>query len=575
MKNQEIAKMFYEISKFLEMDNVSFKPYAYQKAALTLETLKDDIGEIYRKGGLKALKEIPNIGENIAKKIEEVLTTGRLRYYEEFKKKMPIDLDEIVRVEGVGPKKAKVLYEKLGVANLRQLEEAARSGKIAPIAGFGEKTQANIIEAVEFLKRSHGRFLLGEILPVANEVADRLRALKEVKKIEIAGSLRRMKETIGDVDILITSDDPSRVMDVFTSQPGVVKIWGKGSTKSSVRMKEGFDMDLRVIPSRSYGAALQYFTGSKEHNIALRKIAMDRGLKLNEWGLFKGSHLIASETEEDIYRALGSSWIPPEIREGRGEIDAARDGTLPDLISVKDIRGDLHVHSNWDGGADSIWDIAQFAMKMGYDYVGISDHTRFLKIERGLDEKKIRERNGEIDRLNEKLKRSGRRFKILKGCEANIMTDGSIDIEDEVLAELDYVIAGVHSRVKMTRAAMTERICRAAMENPYVDILSHPTGRILKRRDEYEIDFDQILKAAQKTGTALEVNSYFERLDLNDVNILRAKKAGIRMCVNTDAHRADQMHQITFGIAQARRGWAEKKDIINAWPVEKMLASLR
>jgi len=575
MKNQEIAKMFYEISEFLEMDNVPFKPYAYQKAALTLETLKDDIGEIYRKGGLKALKEIPNIGENIAKKIEEVLTTGRLRYYEEFKKKMPIDLDEIVRVEGVGPIKAKVLYEKLGVANLRQLEEAARSGKIAPIAGFGEKTQANIIEAVEFLKRSHGRFLLGEILPVANEVADRLRALKEVKKIEIAGSLRRMKETIGDVDILITSDDPSRVMDVFTSQPGVVKIWGKGSTKSSVRMKEGFDMDLRVIPSRSYGAALQYFTGSKEHNIALRKIAMDRGLKLNEWGLFKGSHLIASETEEDIYRALGSSWIPPEIREGRGEIDAARDGTLPDLISVKDIRGDLHVHSNWDGGADSIWDIAQFAMKMGYDYVGISDHTRFLKIERGLDEKKIRERNGEIDRLNEKLKRSGRRFKILKGCEANIMTDGSIDIEDEVLAELDYVIAGVHSRVKMTRAAMTERICRAAMENPYVDILSHPTGRILKRRDEYEIDFDQILKAAQKTGTALEVNSYFERLDLNDVNILRAKKAGIRMCVNTDAHRADQMHQITFGIAQARRGWAEKKDIINAWPVEKMLASLR
>jgi len=575
MKNQEIAKMFYEISEFLEMDNVPFKPYAYQKAALTLETLKDEIGEIYRKGGLKALKEIPNIGENIAKKIEEVLTTGRLRYYEEFKKKMPIDLDEIVRVEGVGPIKAKVLYEKLGVANLRQLEEAARSGKIAPIAGFGEKTQANIIEAVEFLKRSHGRFLLGEILPVANEVADRLRALKEVKKIEIAGSLRRMKETIGDVDILITSDDPSRVMDVFTSQPGVVKIWGKGSTKSSVRMKEGFDMDLRVIPSRSYGAALQYFTGSKEHNIALRKIAMDRGLKLNEWGLFKGSHLIASETEEDIYRALGSSWIPPEIREGRGEIDAARDGTLPDLISVKDIRGDLHVHSNWDGGADSIWDIAQFAMKMGYDYVGISDHTRFLKIERGLDEKKIRERNGEIDRLNEKLKRSGRRFKILKGCEANIMTDGSIDIEDEVLAELDYVVAGVHSRFKMTRASMTERICRAAMENPYVDILSHPTGRILKRRDEYEIDFDQILKAAQKTGTALEVNSYFERLDLNDVNILRAKKAGIRMCVNTDAHRADQMHQITFGIAQARRGWAEKKDIINAWPVEKMLASLR
>jgi DNA polymerase (family 10) len=574
MKNREIAKMFYEISEFLEMDNVPFKPYAYQKAALTLETLKDDIGEIYRGGGVKALKEIPNIGENIAKKIEEVLTTGKLRYYEDFKKKLPIDLDEIVRVEGVGPKKAKVLYEKLGVANLKQLEDAARSGKIAPIAGFGEKTQKNIIEAVKFLKRSHGRFLLGEILPVANEVVGRLRALKEVKKIEIAGSLRRMKETIGDVDILITSDNPSGVMDVFTSQPGVVKIWGKGSTKSSVRMKEGFDMDLRVIPPRSYGAALQYFTGSKEHNISLRKIAMDRGLKLNEWGLFKGTHLIASESEEDVYRALGLSWIPPEIREGRGEIDAARDGALPDLISVKDIRGDLHVHSNWDGGADSLEDIAQAAMKMGYDYVGISDHTRFLKIERGLDGNKIRERNREIDRLNEKIKRPAHRFRILKGCETNIMNDGSVDLEDKVLAELDFVIAGVHSRFKMTRTAMTERICRA-MENPHVDILAHPTGRILKRRDEYEIDIEQILKAAQKTGTVLEINSYFERLDLSDSNILRAKRAGIKMCVNTDAHRADQLHQVTIGIAQARRGWAERQDIINAWPVEKLLASLR
>jgi DNA polymerase (family 10) len=430
------------------------------------------------------------------------------------------------------------------------------------------------MEAVEFLKRSHGRFLLGEILPVANEVADRLKALKEVNNIDIAGSLRRMKETIGDVDILVTSETPSRVMDVFTSQPGVVKIWGKGPTKSSVRMREGFDMDLRVIPDESYGAALQYFTGSKDHNIALRKIAIDRGLKLNEWGLFRGAKSIAARTEEDVYTALGLRWMPPEIREDRGEIDAARDGTLPELIHVKDIRGDLHVHSNWDGGADSIEDIVQSATNMGYDYVGIADHTKFLKIERGLDAKKIRERNQVIDRLNDKWKRSGHRFRILKGCEANIMNDGSIDIEDEVLAELDFVIAGVHSQFKMTRAAMTERICKT-MANPHVDILSHPTGRILKRRDEYEIDFEQILKAAGETGTVLEINSYFERLDLNDVNILRAKKSGIRMCVNTDAHRADQLHQITFGVAQARRGWAEKKDIINAWPVGKLLASFR
>jgi DNA polymerase (family 10) len=267
-------------------------------------------------------------------------------------------------------------------------------------------------------------------------------------------------------------------------------------------------------------------------------------------------------------------WMPPEIREDRGEIEASLNGKLPDLIARKDIRGDLHVHSNWDGGADSLEDIAQAAMKMGYDYVGIADHTQFLKIERGLDGKRIRERNREIDRLNEKIKRSARRFRILKGCEANIMNDGSVDLEDEVLAELDFVIAGVHSQFKMTRTAMTERICRA-MENPHVDILAHPTGRILKRRDEYEIDFDQILRAAQKTGTVLEINSYFERLDLNDANIRRAKKAGIKMCVNTDAHRADQLHQVIFGIAQARRGWAERQDIINAWPVEKLLASLR
>jgi DNA polymerase (family 10) len=574
MKNQEIARMFYEISEFLEMDNVPFKPQAYQKAAITLETLKDDIGQIYRDGGVKALKAIPHIGENIARKIEEYLTTGKLKYYEDFRKKIPIDLDEIVRVEGVGPKKAKVLYEKLGVTNLKELEDAARSRKIAPLAGFGEKTQRNIFEAIEFLKRSHGRFLLGEILPVADEVTGRLKTLKDVHKIDVAGSLRRMKETIGDVDILVTSDNPSKIMDFFTSMPGVAKVWGKGSTKSSVRMAEGFDMDLRVIPDESYGTALQYFTGSKDHNIALRKIALDQGLKLNEWGLFRGSRSIAARTEEDVYKALGMLWIPPEIREDRGEIEASRKGNLPELITRKDIRGDLHVHSNWNGGADSIEDIAQAAMKMGYDYVGIADHTQFLKIERGLDEKKLRERNREIDRLNEKLKRSARRFRILKGCEANIMNDGSIDLEDEVLAELDFVIAGVHSRFRMTRTAMTERICRA-MANPHVDILAHPTGRILKRRDEYEIDFDQILKAAKKTGTLLEINSYFERLDLDDVNILHAKKAGIRMCINTDAHRADQMHQITFGIAQARRGWAEKQDIINALPVEKLLASFR
>ena len=574
MKNQNLAKMFYEIADYLEMDGVPFKPYAYQKAAMTLEAMKEDVEDVYKQGGVKALRALPGVGDAIAKKIEEYLTTGGLRYYEEFKEKMPIDLDEIIRVEGMGPRRAKILFEKLGVKNLKELEEAARGRRIAPLSGFGEKTENNILEAIEFLKRSKGRFLLGDLLPVAEKVLEELRGVKGVECADMAGSLRRMKETIGDVDFLVISRDPERVMDVFVSMPGVEKIWGKGKTKSSVRMTEGFDMDIRVIAPESYGAALQYFTGSKEHNIALRKIAIDRGFKLSEYGLFKGSKNIAARTEEEIYRRLGLQWIPPEMREDRGEIGLAEGGKLPDLVSEEDIRGDLHVHSDWDGGSNSIEKIAETARERGYQYVGISDHTKFLKIERGLDEKKIRERNSEIDRLNEKGKKARFRFRILKGCEANIMNDGSIDISDDVLAELDFVIAGIHSQFKMTRAEMTERITRA-LRNPHVDILSHPTGRILKRRDEYEADFDRLLKVAREEGKSLEINAYPERLDLNDTNIMKAAKAGVRMVVNTDAHHVDQLAMMRYGVAQARRGWAEKKDIINTWPVEKFLQVMK
>jgi DNA polymerase (family 10) len=574
MKNRNLAKMFYEIAEYLEMDGVPFKPYAYQKAAMTLEAMKEDVEDIYKKGGVKALRALPGVGEAIAKKIEEYLTTGKLKYYEEFKEKMPIDLNEITRVEGMGPRRARVLFEKLGVRNLKELEEAARGRRIAPLSGFGEKTENNILEAIEFLKRGKGRFLLGDLLPVAEEVLEKLRKVKGVKRADMAGSLRRMKETVGDVDFLVISRDPERVMDVFVSIPGVAKVWGRGKTKSSVRMTEGFDMDVRVIAPESYGAALQYFTGSKEHNIALRKIAIDRGFKLSEYGLFKGAKNIAARTEEEIYRRLGLQWIPPEMREDRGEIGLAEGGKLPELVSEEDIRGDLHVHSDWDGGRNSIEKIAETARERGYQYVGISDHTKFLKIERGLDEKKISERNREIDRLNEKGKKAGLRFRILKGCEANIMNDGSIDIMDEVLQELDFVIAGIHSQFKMTRAEMTERIIRA-LKNPHVDILSHPTGRILKRRDEYEVDFDRLLKVAREEGKILEINAYPERLDLNDINIMKAVKAGVRMVVNTDAHHVDQLVMMRYGVAQARRGWAEKKDIINTWPVTELLKVMK
>lgn len=574
MKNKEIARIFTEIAEYLEMEGVAFKPYAYQKAALTLETLKDDVEDLYGKGGLKALKGIPGVGESIAHKIEEYLKTGKIEYYEEFKRKLPIALDEIVAVEGVGPKKAKVLFEKLGIKTLEELEEAANTHKIAPLFGFGEKTEQNILQAIEFLKGSKGRFLLGEILPIADEVLKKLQSLPEVERADTGGSVRRRKETIGDLDFLVISSNPDKVMDFFVSLPGVVKVWGKGATKSSVRLKEGFDMDIRVIPPESYGAALQYFTGSKDHNIALRKIAIDNGFKLSEYGLFEGSRMIAAVSEEEVYGKLKMPWIPPELRENRGEIEAALAGRLPELIGYGDLKGDLHVHCNWDGGANSIEELAEAAQAMGYEYIGISDHTKFLKIERGLDEDKLIARNKEIDQFNQKLADEGKHFRVLKGCESNIMADGSIDIADEVLAELDYVIAGIHSNFRMPRTEMTQRI-HQAMSNPHVDIISHPTGRILKRREEYEVVFDDLVNAARDTGTILEINSYPDRLDLGDVNILAARQLGVRMVINSDAHRVSQLHLVSFGISQARRGWAEKKDIINAWPVEELLKAMK
>jgi len=585
MRNQEIAKIFYGIAFYLETESVAFKPYAYEKAAINLETLKEDVEEIYKKGGLKALKSLPGVGKSIAEKIEEYLKTNKIKYYEQLKKKIPFNLEEIIAVEGMGPKKAKVLYRKLGIKNIKDLEKAAKAGKIARLFGFGAITEKNILEGIAFLKRSKGRFLLGEILPKAKEVYEKLKSLKEVERIDYAGSIRRMKETIGDIDFLVISKKPQIVADFFVSLPGVIKIWGKGNTKTSVRMKDGFDMDIRVVPKKSYGSALQYFTGSKEHNIVTRKIAIDKGLKLSEYGLFRGSKKITGENEEEIYKKLGMEWMPPELRENQGEIEAALEHKLPKIIDYKDIKGDLHCHSKWDGGANTISEMAEAAEIMGYEYIGIADHTKFLRIEHGLNEKQLESRNKEIDKLNLKLKSKkisssppslsrsvikNLKFRILKGCEANILSDGSIDIKDQALKELDFVIAGIHSSFKMEKERMTERIIKA-MKNPNVDIISHPTGRILKRRDEYLIDFDKILRVAKETGTILEINAYPERLDLNDRNIRRAKEAGVKMVINTDSHRKDQMRFMEFGIAQARRGWAEKEDIINTQPLEKLI----
>ena len=574
MTNQEIAKIFYEISAFLEMEDVPFKPFAYEKAALTLENLEKDVKEIYQEGGREALEKIPGIGKSMAEKIEEYLKTGKIKYYEDLKKKTPVKIDELTQVEGLGPKKIKVLYQKLGIRNLKDLERAAKAHKIAPLFGFGEKTERNILEGIAFLKRSKGRFLLGEILPKVREIEAKLRNLKEVEEISVAGSVRRRKETIGDVDFLVVSKKPEKVMDFFVSLPGVVKIWGKGKTKASIRLKEGFDVDLRVIPRNVYGASLQYFTGSKEHNIATRKIAIDKGLKLSEYGLFKGSKMIAGRTEKDVYEALGMEWIPPELRENRGEIEAALKGKLPKLVELKDIKGDLHCHTKWNGGKNTIEEMVKTALERGYEYLGISDHTKFLRIERGLDEKKLSEQRKEIEKLNEKFKKDGIKFKVLQGAETNILKDGSIDIKDEALKKLDYAIAGIHSNFKMPKKEMTERVIKA-MKNPYIKIISHPTGRILKRRDEFQIDIGKVIRAAKEYNVILEINSYPERLDLNDINIREAIKYGVKLVINTDAHHKDQLRYMEFGVYQARRGWAEKKDIINTYPLEKLLKFLR
>lgn len=580
MVNQELSKIFLEIASFLDALEVEFKPAAYRRAALAIEGLEEDAADIYKRGGLKELEDIPGVGISIAQKIEEYISSGKIDYHEELKRQLPVDLTELTSVQGIGPRRAKMLFRELKIKNLEDLEKAAREHKIAELEGFGETSEKNILQGIEFRKNSRGRFLLGEALPLAEEILGRLSGIKEVETADAVGSLRRRKETIGDIDILAIvkpaagAKGAAAVMDFFTTMPGVEKIWGKGDTKSAVRMAGGFNVDLRVLPPESYGAAKQYFTGSKEHNIAVRRLAQERGLKLSEYGLFKGAKFVAGRNEKEIYEYLGMEYVEPELRENAGEVEAALVKKLPRLVGYGDLLGDLHCHSDWDGGQNSIEEIVESAKRRGYHYVGIADHTKFLRIENGLDEKRLAERNAYIDKLNRLLEKDGGDFHILKGCEANIMPDGSIDIDDKALAQLDFVIAGVHSSFSLDKEKMTRRLIKA-MENPNVDIISHPTGRLLMRRAEYQIDFEAVCAAAKRTGTILEINSYPDRLDLNDQHIRYAKEQGVLMAINTDAHQTGQMRFAEYGIAQARRGWAEKPDIINTYPFKKLLEKLK
>ncbi len=566
--NKEVSEILNKIADYLKSQKIEFSPYAYQRAALSIISLREDVEKIYKEKGIKGLIEIPFVGKNIALKIEEFIKKGKIKLYEDIKKKLPAGVFEIAKIEGIGIIRAENLYKKLKIKDIKSLEMAAKKGLIGDLFGFGKKTEKNILEGINFLKTKKGRISISLGIGIFERIKKELSSLKEVKKISEAGSLRRRKETVKDIDIVAVSNNPKKVMDFFVSLPEVIKVWGKGETKSSIRIKEGIDIDLRIVKEESYGAALQYFTGSKEHNIKLRKIAISKGLKLNEYGIYKGNKKIGGKKEKEIYSILKISYSYPELREDLGEIEEKK---LPILIEQKDVKGDLHCHSLWTGGKDKIEEIIDEAIKKRYKYIGISDHTKFLTAENGLNEKELLLQKKETDKI--KLKQRDK-ITVLQGCECNILNNGEVDIKSEVLKKLDYVIAGIHSNQKMTKKEMTERVIKA-MKNPNIDIISHLTGRLINLRPECQLDIEKIFKVAKETGTILEINGSPYRLDLKDSYIRVAKSLGVKMIIGSDAHEKSQLEFVKFGVFQARRGWAESKDIVNTLPLKELLKSLK
>jgi DNA polymerase (family X) len=565
MKNQMVASVLNQVADLMEIEAVDFRTLAYRKAAHTVENLSEDIEDIRKEG---RLQELPGIGAKIAKKIEEIVDTGgSLEYLENLKKEFPVDYDALIAVEGLGPKSIKQLYNELGIKNLDDLEKNAKRHKIRRLKGMGEKTEKKILLNLEYARKSSGRKLLGHILPIAEKMKNELDTLDYVERVEIAGSIRRKKETVGDIDILVTTNQPLEVMAYFTGMEMVRDVVVSGPSKSTVRLKEnGIDVDLRVFDDESFGSALMYFTGSKETNVALRRIAISKGLKLSEYGVFRGQNLVAGNTEEDVFKSLGMQYIEPELRENTGEVEAASIGKLPKILGYNDIIGDLQMHSEWSDGSGSIIDMAHEAQKLGYGYIAITDHSGSLRIANGMDEKTMQKQMKEIDNLNDELED----FTILKGVEANIDSYGLLDVPNKILDGMDIVIAGIHSGFNQNSKELTRRML-SAMENEYVNIIAHPTGRKIQERKAYELDLERIFEESKDNGTILEVNSHMNRLDLNDVNIKMAVEHGCKLAVNTDAHSPVQLKNIYLGIATARRGWAKKEDIINTLPLKKLL----
>ncbi|MEA2070466.1 MAG: DNA polymerase/3'-5' exonuclease PolX [Asgard group archaeon] len=566
MKNVFIAEKLEELADLLSIKEQGFRVRAYRQAAQTVRSLSTPIEEIAEQGDLQ---ELPGIGSSIAKKIKELLDTGELTYYKKLKKEYPVEHQKLLAVEGLGPKTLKLLYEELGITTLEELEKAAKEHKIRDLPGMGEKSEQNLLNNIEFVKRFTGRKILGFILPLAEKMSEKISEQPYVQKVALAGSIRRRKETIGDLDFLVQTTQPQEMMNYFIKMDNVEKVIATGESKSTVRLEQDLDADLRVIPPESYGAALLYFTGSKEMNIILRRIARDKDMKLNEYGLFKGEEQVAGKTEKEVFEKLGLDFIPPELRENTGEVEAAQKGTLPDLLKYDDLRGDLQMHTTWSDGKHSIREMAEAAKELGHEYIAITDHVGSLRVAGGMNEKEIQEQMRKIDRIDEEIEG----IRILKGAEVNIDSKGELDMPNTILKDLDVVVASIHSGFRQGKEKMTARVL-SAMNNEYVDIIAHPTGRIIQEREGYELDFNTIFEKSKETNTFLEINAYPNRLDLRDAKIRDAINHNCKLFINTDSHSTEHLGFIILGIATARRGWAEKKDILNTLPwkdVEKIL----
>ncbi len=563
LTNPEIAAVFERIGKILDLrgENV-FRVRAYQRAAQVIESLSEELKSIHERGGRDALLEIPGIGQDLADKIIEMLATGKLKYIAELQKTMPKGLFDIMEISGMGPKKTKMLWEKYDIKNIAELEKLMKSGKLLKVKGWGEKSVENVLTGIAAKRAHSGRTSLPTGLAVAEMLKEELLKTGLCDKIEIAGSVRRRKDTIGDLDILVASKKPEKVMKAFCTQKDVAQILAQGETKSSVRLKNGLQADLRVLDINVFGAALHYFTGSKEHNVHIRQLGIKHGLTISEYGVYKGTaekkgKLMASKTEEDIYRAVGLPFIEPELREDKWEVEAAQKKMLPDLITLSDLRGDLHLHSNFSDGAATMIEMAQAAKNAGLEYIAITDHGSPMGMVYGIKEKNIKEYLKKIDEARKAVPG----IHILAGTEVDILEDGSLYLSDKILKQLDWVVASIHGHFKMTHAAMTKRIIRA-IEHPLVNVIAHPTARLLLKRDPIEYDMEAVLKAASKNNVAMEINASIERLDLNDLHAKRAKELGIMLTIDSDAHHPRDL-SYRFGITQARRGWIEKGDVLN------------